>query len=330
MDQPNRVVWTRKGVAAVEPFDMPSPKSGEVLIRTHTTLISQGTERAFFLGAPNAACEFPVRAPGYSNLGEVMQLGEGVEGLRVGQRIASGAGHASHAVMPATVCLPVADNVSDEEAVFFNLVTITMQAVRKARIELGEPVVVVGAGMIGLFAMQLAKLQGALPVVAVDKDPERVAFARKFGADVALVSDDKLPDALAKACAPRGAAVVIEATGIPAAVVQSIQLARRFGRVVILGSTRGDVNGLNFYLDIHHKGITILGAHNSTRPQHDSSPGFWTMRDDWQTSLKLMETKRLDVKPLVTHRFGWKDAVKAYELLARGDTTAQGMVLNWK
>lgn len=330
MKGPGRVVWREKGVAAVESFDLPSLKETEVLIETRATLISQGTERAFFLGAPNAVCEFPVHGPGYSNVGEILQVGSRVEGLRVGQRVVSSTGHSSHVIAEAAVCAPVADNVADEDAVFFNLITITLQAVRKARIELGEPVVVLGAGMIGLFAAQLARLHGALPVIAVDKDRERVEFARRYGAEFALVSDDSLAGAVSRASAPRGPAVVIEATGIPAVIGQAIQMARRFGRVIILGSTRGDVNGLNFYRDVHYKGLTIIGAHNSTRPQQDSSPGFWTMRDDWQTALKLLELKRLDVRPLITHRFSWKDATKPYEILARGDATAQGMVLNWK
>jgi threonine dehydrogenase-like Zn-dependent dehydrogenase len=124
--------------------------------------------------------------------------------------------------------------------------------------------------------------------------------------------------------------VVIEATGQPQAVVLAIQLAKRFGRVVILGSTRGSVDGINFYLDVHHKGLTILGAHNSSRPKQDSHPGWWTMADDWRTSLKLLEWKRVTVAPLITHRFAATDAPKAYDLLAKGDLHAMAMVLDWR
>jgi len=322
-------MWPQKAVAVVQPFEVPTPKDNEVLVRTHATLISQGTERAFFLGMPNAAFPFPAPAYGYSNVGEIVQLGAKVEGLKVGQRVAAGAGHCSHHVIDAAFCNPVADSVSDEEAVFFNLITIAMQGVRKSRIELGEPVVVIGAGMIGLFAMQLSKLQGALPLVVVDKDESRLAFARKLGADATFVPSDRLPEEIQKACAPIGASVVIEATGFPQPIVQAFQLAKRFGRVILLGSTRGETDKVNFYRDVHQKGLTIVGAHNGTRPKQDNAPGWWTMADDWQTSLKLLEMKRLPVQPLITHRFAAKDAPKAYDLLARGDMSAQAMILKW-
>lgn len=327
--QGQQVMWPAKGVAEVQPFEVPAPKENEALVRTRATLISQGTERAFFLGMPDAAFTFPGPAYGYSNVGEIVQLGAKVEGFKVGQRVACGAGHLSHFVMDTSFLLPVADSVADEEAVFFNLITIAMQGVRKGKVELGEPVVVLGAGMIGIFAMQLAKLQGALPAIVVDKDPGRAAFAKKLGADVAFLLSDQLPAEIEKACAPIGASVVIEATGFPQPIVLAFQLARRLGRVVLLGSTRGETEKVNFYRDVHRKGLTILGAQNGARPKTDSYAGWWTMADDWRTSLKLLELKRLSVQPLITHRFAAKDSPKAYDLLAKGDMTAQAMILKW-
>jgi threonine dehydrogenase-like Zn-dependent dehydrogenase len=86
--------------------------------------------------------------------------------------------------------LTVPTELSDEEAVFFRLIAIALQGVRKAHIELGESVVVLGLGLIGLLALQLAKLSGGLPVIGVDLSETRLDFARKVGADVALLSDD--------------------------------------------------------------------------------------------------------------------------------------------
>src|SRR5688572_8855554 len=119
-----RVVWPRKGVAEVQPFEPPSLNDGQVLVQTRVTLISPGTERAAFLGMPNTGCRFPAYAPGYSNVGQVAQLGRNVDGLSIGQRVASGGGHASHVAVEAIQCQPVPDSVSDDEAVFFNLITV--------------------------------------------------------------------------------------------------------------------------------------------------------------------------------------------------------------
>lgn len=325
-------MWPEKAVATIEEFPTPEPGEGQALIRTRVSLISPGTERAFFLGLPNAPCQFPTPAPGYSNVGEVVKLGPGVaaDSVKPGQNVVSAGGHASHITVAAADCHPLPEKACDEDAVFFNLATIALQAVRKARIELGEAVLVLGIGPIGLLAVQLARLNGALPVIAADRDVSRLKFAMGFGADDALVADDKLAEAVA-AKSDGGAAVVIEATGSPHAIVPAFQCAKRFGRVILLGSTRGETEKVNFYRDVHHKGLTIIGAHNfGSRPRQESSAAYWTARDDQRAVLRLLAAKRLNVAPLVTHRFAWKQAPEAYKLLASSDSAAQGMILDWK
>src|SRR5207302_5028910 len=111
-----RVCWPEPRRAELEPFPVPDPKPGEVLIRTEVTLISPGTERAFFLGLPNAETRFPTY-PGYSNIGRVIALGEGVtsaaggETLGVGDRVATAVNHASHAVARAVRCWKVPEGL---------------------------------------------------------------------------------------------------------------------------------------------------------------------------------------------------------------------------
>lgn len=324
----HRVVWPRKGVAEIEAFDTPKPAEHEVLLRTLVTLISPGTERAFFLGLPNAAAQFPLY-PGYSNIAEVEQVGSAVA-LPVGARVATMAGHASHVILNAADCILVPANVDDEDAVFFTLATIALQAVRKARIELGESVLVIGAGLVGLLAAQLAKLAGGVPVVCVDREEKRLQFARALGIDHVMLSGDDLPAQVQAACGSGGARVVIEASGHPTAIPTAFACTARYGRVVLLGSTRGETESVNFYRDVHHKGLTVVGAHNGTRPQHDSAPGWWTLRDDEQVILKLMELGRLTIQPMVTHRFDWQDAPAAYDLLTQTDLSALGIILDWR
>lgn len=325
----HRVVWTQKGVAEIETFEVPSPKEGQLLLRTRVTLISPGTERAFFLGLPNTSQKYPQHA-GYSNIGEVVEIGAKVEGFKVGDRVACAASHASHVVVKAANCLPVPEDTPDEEAVFFNLAAIAMQGVRKARVELGESVVVIGAGLIGLLAMQLAKLNGGLPVISVDKDEGRLAFARQVGADVTLIADESALSSVREVTGADGAAVVIEATGHPEAIPPAFALAGTFGRVILLGSTRGETEKVNFYRDVHKKGLTIIGAHAAMRPRVESSAGWWTTQADQRVALKLLALKRLAVQPLSTHRFKWQDAPQAYALLREWDLRALGMVLDWR
>ena len=326
----HRVVVTAAGEVALQPFDLPEPAANQALLRTRLSLISPGTERAFFLNLPNTGAAMPLY-PGYSLVGEVMTVGDGVEKLRPGDRVVCPMPHASHALADETDCLLIADSLPDESALFFNLMTMAMQGVRKARIELGEPVVVLGAGIIGLLAMRLAQLSGGMPVVGIDLDSRRLELARRIGADDTLLypgADEALREKLWQLLGV-GASVAIESTGNPAAVASAMQLAAERGRVVLLGSARGENERFNFYRDVHKRGLQLIGAHNDVRPQHDSSPGYWTRRRDMQTSLELLTRGRVAVDAMITHRFGWRDFESAYAQLARWDKTALGMVIQW-
>jgi threonine dehydrogenase-like Zn-dependent dehydrogenase len=229
----------------------------------------------------------------------------------------------------AARCLRAPGGLPDELASFFNLTSIALQGIRKARVELGEPVAVIGAGLIGLLAVQLARLQGALPAISIDQDPQRLEFADAVGVDAALVADDHLPARLAELCGGDGAAVVVEATGHPDAILTALTLARPFGRVVLLGSTRGETDHVNFYRDVHKKGLTLIGAHDSARPRQESTHGWWTQHDDRGIALKLLAQRRLLVEPLITDRFAWHDALAAYETLKSWNRAALGLILDW-
>src|SRR5690242_7766610 len=118
-----RIVFTQPGVAVLEACDTPAIANDQLLIRTRVSLISPGTERAFFLSLPNTTHDYP-HYPGYSNIGEVIQCGAGVTNWRVGDRVASAATHAQILAAPAAQCIPVPDGLADEEAAFFNLASI--------------------------------------------------------------------------------------------------------------------------------------------------------------------------------------------------------------
>lgn len=326
-----RVVWPGRATVEIEEFEFPLLGDNEILVATECTLISPGTERAFLLGLPNAQGNYP-SYPGYSNIGVVVDIGRDVEGFKIGDRVASSRGHTSHFVATPDNLLKVTERaLSSERGVFFNLCTIAMQGVRKAKIELGEPTLVLGGGLIGLFAMQLARLSGGLPVITADLSDNRLQLARQVGADHALNPEaEDLDNQLDRITDGKGLAVVIEATGHPAVVNTAFQLADWYGRVVLLASTRGETEHVNFYRDVHRKGLTVLGAHNSARPTHDSSPNFWTLRDDWELSLQLIAHGRVVVDPLITHRMPGIQAAEAYEMLMDWDQNLLGVVLNWE
>ena len=323
-----RAVVRAPGRVELESFDPPQPQPYQVLLRAASTLISPGTERAFFLNLDNADASYPLY-PGYSFVGEVVARGGYVKDLHVGDCVVCPAGHASHVIVDADRCLKAPADLPPEEAAFFNLLAIAMQGLRKARIELGESVAVLGAGLIGILAMRLAQLSGGIPVIGIDLDERRLALANTIGADDTLIGSDSIGADLRNLLGSEGANVVIEATGAPALVVTAFQLAAESGRVILLGSARGDTERVNFYRDVHRKGLHVIGGHEITRPLHENSPGYWTQISEHQVCLKLLSRGRIQVAPLITHRYHWRDFPRAYAHLANWDKEALGILIKW-
>lgn len=324
----HRVVVTAPGQVELEWLDPPRPQSGQVLLRALSTLISPGTERAFFLNLENTNPVYPLY-PGYSFVGEVIAAAEDVVSLTIGDRVVCRAAHQSHALVEADSCQRAPSQLADEEAVFFALLAIAMQGLRKARIELGESVVVLGAGIVGILAMRLAQLSGGVPVVGVDLDQRRLDLARQIAADETLINDGSVSNNLRAMLGAEGADVVIELTGAPTAVATAFQLARTRGRAALVGSSRGISEGVNFYRDVHKKGLLVIGGHESAQPRQDSSPGYWTPDREYALCLDLLARGRVQTAPLITHRYNWREIPAAYARLASWDKDVMGIIIEW-
>lgn len=315
-----RVVWPRAGEAAVEPFTVDEPNQGQVLIETICSLVSPGTERAHLAGQPNTPNTFPLY-PGYSNVGTVLKAGSQVEGLAPGDRVVSYSPHASHVVQDQGWVVKVPEGLDSEQAVFACLGAVVLQGVRKARIELGECVAVIGQGLLGLLADQLSRLSGALPVVGVDVRPEPLEAALSFGADrTVMLPVDRFP------VEP---SVVIEVTGNPRAILDAMRICRPTGRVILLGSSRGITHQVDFYSLVHRKGLVLLGAHDWVRPAVNSFPGWWTWKDDMNTVMQLMLAGRLKTKELIAARVPWDETPGMYAKLLSG-ALGNGIVVKWR
>jgi L-iditol 2-dehydrogenase len=314
----------------LEAFEVDRLGEDEVLIETEYTLISPGTELAWLNALPNTPGEYP-QYPGYNNVGRVAELGSRVTELSIGDRVASPAKHASLVAVPASQVTKVPDGVGPRDAAYFNMACISLQAVRKGRIELGETVVVLGQGLIGNLALQLARLSGGLPVVGTDLIESRLELSRACGADLALnPQDEDLKAKLWELTGQDAADVVLDATGLPQVIPDCLDLAGYRGRVVLLASTRGETERVNFYRDAHRKGLVIIGAHNSVRPRDESTPGYWTAQDDAQVVLRLMAAARLTVAPLTTDVLKAEEAPRAYDLLTHARDEHLGVLLDWR
>ena len=200
------------GTVRMESFELPRLAHDEVLVKTTKTLISPGTERALFLRLPGLEVQYP-KEVGYCHVGKIIGIGDDVRGLKVGDRVASKSRHASHVIAKASQCHKIEDSLDDESATFFQLLATALQGVRKTRLEVGEATAIVGAGLVGLLALQVARAVGALPIAVIDAHEGRLKLARQLGADHCLLAKNAVTKLLDMDGLADGLPVVIEATG---------------------------------------------------------------------------------------------------------------------
>jgi threonine dehydrogenase-like Zn-dependent dehydrogenase len=123
--------------------------------------------------------------------------------------------------------------------------------------------------------------------------------------------------------------VAFEATGSPAAFNPALRLLARGGRLVLLGSTRGLVEQFDPYTDIHLKGITVIGAHITTHPTHDTPYNRWTLTNNRRLALHLIGDESLALEPLISHRAPGEDGPAMFERLAASRESVFGVLLQW-
>ncbi len=326
-----RIAWPAARTAILEEFVLrDAPPPGHVLLETDCTLISPGTEKAGFLGLPNTAGDFP-RHPGYSAVGRILSVGDGVTDLSPGDRVvAYHSGHASLAIKERRHVVRIeTPSLDSKTAVFAIIAAMALQGIRKLRPELGESVMVMGLGLLGLFAIQFARLGGALPAIALDFSAARRDLALQLGADHAFSPDETGLSATIKALTGKGVNAVAEITGSPTAVKQALGLMAPLGRIALVGCSRTPTTEVDFYNDVHKPGITLIGAHNFVRPNEDSHPGYWTLRDDLSLILRLFAADRLHATPLIADILSPQQAPEAYRRIAEGETNPPGILFDW-
>ena len=340
------VVFAEPGVVRVEEFELPAPGPREVLVKADCTLISPGTERLWLSGGPFSY--FPMR-PGYSMAGTVVEVGAEVSALAAGDRVISGTPHGTHALAHEEQLVKIPDGVGFEQAVFFNVAQTAQIGVRRAQIEAGDPVAVLGQGLIGLLAARLARLQGACPVVTFDIAENRRKLSAEYGADICL--DPRDEEAVTGAMAELdggGPAAVIELTARPETLEFALRITRPQGRVVLVSAGTGGEVSAEGVAALFMKNLDLAGAFVGARPWSMQAavlnapggppglsaaeyvgPGMWSYRKDEEVFLRMLRYGVLDTAPLVTHHFDGEAAPAAFELVKQADPGLIGAILHW-
>lgn len=306
--QPGRI-W------AVEQ-DHVRPSGGEVLIRAAVSAVSPGTERAYFKRLPNARPTYPY-SPGYSLAGEVVAAGPGSR-YRPGDRVAVAAAHGSVAVAQDANVFAVPPEVSFEDAAFVQLGIIAVQAVEKALLRQGEPLVVLGQGLIGQLLVQLGAAFGAYPVISVARTARRLTDALLRTAQQVIILERDGYDRISRL----DAAITFEATGSPDGLPAALQCTKPGGRIVLAGSTRGITEQADFGL-LADKAVTIVGAHIGRLSQAERA-------EQAQIFFNLVRQGRLDIAALISERVHPLEAEWFYRRLSRKDDATIGAIICWE
>jgi predicted dehydrogenase/threonine dehydrogenase-like Zn-dependent dehydrogenase len=352
----------KSGETILEEVPVPQVKSGHVLIQTTRTLVSLGTERMLVeFGKANLidkARQQPDKVKqtldklktdgimptleavfnklgqplplGYCNVGKVIAVGKGVTEFQVGDRVASNGNHAEFVCVPKNLVAKIPDNVTDEEAAFTVIGSIGLEGVRLLKPELGETIVVVGLGLIGLIVAQLLRASGCR-VIGVEFDQAKLDLAKKWGVIAVnpAQGDDqvKVVEELTNDIGADG--VIITASAHDDSIIHNACLmCRKRGRIILVG-----VIGLNMRRDDFYKkelSFQVSCSYGAGRYDeeyetkgHDYPIGYvrWTEKRNFEAILQTIGNGGLDVQSLISEVVDLQDYMQIY-----GDMRKKGSI----
>lgn len=332
----------KSGQTILEDVPNPQVKAGHVLIKTHRTLVSLGTEKMLVdFGKANyiqKARQQPEKVKqviqkiqsdglkptldavfrklgeplplGYCNAGEVIAVGKGVHEFAVGDRVVSNGQHAEVVCIPENLVAKIPDEVSYEEASFTVIGAIALQGIRLINPTFGETVVVTGLGLIGLIASQILQANGCR-VIGLDFDPAKLEMAKSWGVEAYNAATTDVVKVVESVTGGIGcdSVLITASTKSDDVISQAAQMSRQRGRIVLVG-----VIGLNIQRsDFYNKELSFQVSCSYGPGRYDSNYedkgmdypiGFvrWTEKRNFQAILQAIRSGQLNVKPLVTER----------------------------
>lgn len=308
-------------------------KPGEVRLEMLYSGISAGTQLTLYRGnnpyltksfnadlrvfEPADQTKSPYPIPGawaYEEVGRICELGPGVTQVSEGMVVYGTWGHRTHQVVSEEYCLShlLPEELDPVLGIYSQMGAIAMNAILDADIHVGETVAVLGQGVPGQIVSQLARLNGA-DVIAVDRNDYRLNMAKRLGAFKTINSDSCDAGLEIKRMTKGGADKVIEISGSPKALHSAIRSCSYNGKVVCSGFMTLEASGLILGEEFHHNRIQLICSQIENTGPH--------VRDVWnrirmeKTIYRLCRENRLDLLSLITHRFAYREAEKAYTML---------------
>ena len=289
------------------------PTGNEIKTETIYSGITNGTERNQLIGGNYAPKDeqLPTGGNGYQNVGRVIEVGPDVSELQVGDVLYMSAIHAEYVVMAEDdLLIKLPDSIDRTEAALFGMSSVAMRTCRNTELKMGERVLIVGAGIIGQVAAQIAAVMGARATLC-DINPNRLELAREIGAADTVL--DVSGDDWEKGITDGTFDAVIDFAGVPGMEDQLISAVRRRGRVIFIAG-RGKVT-YTFNLG---QGQEIQLKQNS----HFD-------RDDLQNLCRLVDRGLVKIKPLIRDVVPVSEAKRIYDTLRDNPTELLGTVFVW-
>lgn len=313
----------------------PSPKKGEVLVKIKASgICGSDVPRVFSKGTYH----FPT-IPGHEFAGQIIEAGKGVDSNLIGKKAAvfpllpcmkceacqigeyaqckdynyfgsrCDGGFAEYISVPLWNLVMVPNSLSYEEAAMAEPAAVAIHALRQAGVEIGDKVVIYGAGPIGLMLAQWAQAWGAEMVMLVDIDEGKINFAKKLGFKYVWNSKDGDPiEWIESKTSGMGADLAVEGAGVSSTLEQCLKCVRPFGRIVAMGNPAGDMKlSQKAYWELLRKQLKISGTWNSS---FVSLP-----KNDWNLSIKAMEQGKINVKPFITNRISLEQGFQAMQVM---------------
>lgn len=364
------------GDMQIQEIPYPQVDKGMVIVKNHYSIISAGTEGSTVIAARKnliaKARERPQQVKqvldtlkkqgpvktyravikkldaysplGYSCAGEVIEIGEGVTGFEVGDKVAcAGAGYANHAEVvsvPINLCVKINKDSNLKDAAYNTLGAIAMQGVRQADMRLGETCVVVGLGLLGQLVALILKASG-VQVIGVDVSATAVTTAEKnhvvdFGLsrDVAGIEEQILR-------ATRGigadAVIIAAATSSLDPINFAGAIARKKGKVIVLGAvpTGFDRDPHWYRKELELKMACSYGPGRYDLNYEEKGLDYpvayvrWTEKRNMEAFQNLLASKKISISYLTTHEYDFEDAPKAFDLVVNKQETFIGIVLKY-
>lgn len=305
-----------------------TPKAGpnQALLRTLVTGISAGTEGMWWNGTATALRTgrktYPY-FPGYELVGEVVEVGEGFQGLALGDRVFAMKPHADHALLTSNDIwfrLPV--DFPLERALGIALTGTSLHAIHRSGITVGDSCAVVGLGILGLCMLQTLAQGMSAPVIAVTSDPRKRELARTLGACETLGHGDALP-------APwlNGVSTTFDCSGVNSGVATAVKLAADQGTVVAAGfyTEPMELDGeAMFSKELTIRSVRATGTAGAATPFNP-----WTREATMRLAAEMVFKGSVQNDALITHRIQMKDARDAYQMIVDKTEPYLQVVMNW-